>query len=72
MQHQFSKFKNCTLEEAAILDIIRECPDITQKELAARIGKSERTVKTRTVAMQEKGLIERTGGKRNGKWLIIK
>lgn len=72
MQHQFSKCKNCTLEEAAILDIVKEQPDITQKDLAVRIGKSERTVKTRTVVMQEKGLIERTGGKRNGKWLIIK
>ncbi|MBQ6467577.1 MAG: Fic family protein [Clostridia bacterium] len=67
-----SKCKNCTLEEAAIMDIIKEYPDITQKELAAKIGKSERTIKTRTVAMQEKGLIERAGGKRNGKWLIIK
>lgn len=65
------KCKNCTLEEAAILDIIKEQPDITQKDLAVRIGKSERTVKTRTVAMQEKGLIKREGGKRNGKWVIV-
>lgn len=35
------------------------------------IGKSERTVKRRTVEMQEKGLICRENGKRNGKWNIL-
>ncbi len=43
----------------------------TQKELAAAIGKSERTVRRLIVSMQEKGLIEREGSRRNGKWIII-
>lgn len=43
-------------------------PSITQKELAGIIDKSERTIKTRTVEMQEKGLICRENGKRNGRW----
>ena len=46
-------------------------PGITQKELAGIIGKSERTVKTRTVEMQEKCLIARENGKRNGKWKVL-
>ena len=46
-------------------------PTITQKELAAIIGKSERTIKTRTVEMQDKGLICRENGKRNGKWKVL-
>ena len=66
-----SKCKNCTLDEAAILNIIKGNPLITQKELAAAIGKSERTVKTRTVEMQQKGLIRRENGKRNGRWVIL-
>ena len=66
-----SKCKNCTLDEAAILNIIKGNPSITQKELAAAIGKSERTVKTRTVEMQQKGLIRRENGKRNGRWVIL-
>ena len=66
-----SKCQNGTLEEIAMLNAIKANPSATQKELAAAIGKSERTVKRLTVAMQEKGLIERTGGKRNGKWVII-
>ena len=66
-----SKCKNCTLDEAAILNIIKGNPSITQKDLAAAIGKSERTVKTRTVEMQQKGLIRRENGKRNGRWVIL-
>ena len=66
-----SKCKNCTLEELAIINELIKNPNITQKELASVIGKSERTVKTRTVEMQEKGLICRENGKRNGKWKVL-
>jgi hypothetical protein len=34
------------------------------------LGKSERTVKRITVALEEKGLIERIGGKRFGYWKV--
>lgn len=66
-----SKCKNCTLEELVIINELIKNPSITQKELAGIIGKSERTVKTRTVEMQEKGLICRENGKRNGKWKVL-
>lgn len=66
-----SKCKNCTLEEQTIINELRKNPSITQKELAEIIGKSERTIKTRTVEMQEKGLIIRENGKRNGKWIVL-
>ena len=66
-----SKCKNCTLEELAIINELIKNPNITQKKLASVIGKSERTVKTRTVEMQEKGLICRENGKRNGKWTVL-
>ena len=49
-----SMCNNCTLEELAILKELLKNPSITQKELAEIIGKSERTVKTRTVEMQKK------------------
>lgn len=65
------KCKNCTLEEMAIIRELTNNPGITQKELAAKIGKSERTIKTRTVEMQKKGLICRENGKRNGKWNVL-
>ena len=61
---------DCTLEEIAVLSYLRERPKATQKEIAAHIGKSERTVKTITVHLVEKGIIERRNGKRVGFWEI--
>jgi predicted HTH transcriptional regulator len=59
------------LEELAVLRVIAENPTITQKDLAAKIGRSERTSKTRTVALQEKGYLRRTNGKRSGHWEVL-
>lgn len=54
-----------------MLRVIAANPSITQKELATAIGKSERTIKTRTVALQEKGYLRRTNGKRSGHWEVL-
>lgn len=64
------KSKNCTLEEQVIINIIRENPMINQDEIAKEINKSIRTVKSYMIVMQEKGLIERINGKKNGEWII--
>lgn len=69
--NDFPKCKNCTLEELSIIKILKENPNITQKELAKLLGKSERTIKSRTVEMQNKGFIIRENGKRNGKWKVL-
>ena len=61
---------NCTLEELALLNFIKEKPNATQKEIAVHIGKSERTVKTMTVKLSVQGILERKNGKRNGYWEI--
>ena len=72
---EVSKGKNCTLncplDELAILKLIIENPNITQKEIANRIGKSERTVKNKVATLKEKGCIRRLNGKRNGKWEVL-
>ncbi|MYM12439.1 winged helix-turn-helix transcriptional regulator [Muribaculum intestinale] len=62
---------NYTLEELAVLRCIETNPKITQKEMAATIRKSERTVKTITSNLVEKGIIIRRNGRRNGWWEII-
>lgn len=59
------------MDELAILNAIAENPKIAQKALAEKISKSERTIKTKTVEMQRKGLIQRANGKRNGHWEIL-
>ncbi|MDO4511101.1 MAG: Fic family protein [Bacteroidales bacterium] len=65
------KCNNCTLEEVSILRVVQANPSATQREIAAQIGKSERTVKTITIQLQQKGILERKNGKRNGYWVIL-
>ena len=60
-----------SLEELAVINILKQDPSATQKRIAEMSGKSERTIKRRTVEMQEKGLIARENGKRNGKWKVL-
>lgn len=60
-----------TLEELAIINVLMANPSTTQKQIAEMTGKSERTIKRRTVEMQDKGLISRENGKRNGKWKVL-
>ena len=63
---------NCTLDELAILNLIIDNPNITQKEIANRIGKSERTVKNKVALLKEKGYIQRVNGRRLGMWKVQK
>lgn len=60
-----------TLEEMAILKVLQTEPSATQKRIAELTGKSERMIKRRTVEMQEKGMIRRENGKRNGRWEVL-
>ena len=59
---------NCTLEELSVWKYLKDNPRATQKEVAASIGKSERTIKTITVNLTNKGLLVRKNGRRNGYW----
>lgn len=62
--------KELPLEEKAILEVIIANPEITQKEIASKIGKSERTVRNKITNLKEKGILERVNGKKNGKWEV--
>ena len=62
--------KELPIEEKAVLEVIIANPEITQKEIANKIGKSERTVRNKISSLKEKGILERVNGKRNGKWEV--
>lgn len=64
------KGNNYTLEEQAIINILKINPATTQEEISRQINKSVRTVKTYMAEMQEKGIIERKNGKKNGEWIV--
>ena len=60
---------NCTLTEKEILEYLHEYPTATQTVISAAIGKSLRTIKAGMAALQEKGLLEREGARKNGRWI---
>ena len=61
-----------SLEEQAILNVIRMNPSIKQEDIATQINKSLRTVKNYMSEMQKNGIIKRKNGKRDGEWIITK
>ena len=61
---------DCTLDETLVLNLLKKNPQMTQKQLAQKINKSERTVKSITAKLEEKGFIKREGGKRFGYWSV--
>ena len=67
-----SNVSSLSLEEQAILNIIKNNPSIKQEDIALQINKSVRTIKNYMSEMQKKGIIERKNGKRNGEWIILK
>jgi fido (protein-threonine AMPylation protein)/DNA-binding CsgD family transcriptional regulator len=67
-----SNVSSLSLEEQAILNIIKNNPTIKQEDIALQINKSIRTIKNYMSEMQKKGIIERKNGKRDGEWLVLK
>lgn len=61
----------CTLEELAVLDLIKTNPSVKQTELAEQTGKSVRSIKRIIDSLKEKQYIRRVDGKRYGKWEVL-
>jgi ATP-dependent DNA helicase RecG len=61
---------DCTINCALIMDYLRTNPKATQKEVAEAIGKSRRTVQDAIKELREKGLLDRDGAKKNGRWIV--
>ena len=60
----------CTLEEMAIVKILKENGKAKQEDIARQIGKSLRTVKRIMAGLAEKNVIVRENGRRNGVWIV--
>ncbi len=63
---------DCTLDEIAVLNLLKTDGKLTQKQISESIKKSERTVKTITSALEKKGFITRVNGKRFGYWKVLR
>jgi ATP-dependent DNA helicase RecG len=61
---------NQSSTESAVLDYLRDNPWATQTDAAAAIGKSRRAVQDAVAALKAKGMLEREGAKKNGRWVV--
>lgn len=61
----------CTLEELAVLDLIKKNPSVKQTELSEQTGESVRSIKRIIDSLKEKQYIRRVDGKRYGKWEVL-
>ncbi|MDR1589331.1 MAG: HTH domain-containing protein [Oscillospiraceae bacterium] len=62
---------NCTLTEKTILEsYMADNPAVTQKELAAAINRSVRSIKTDMDSLQRQGVLMREGARKNGRWIV--
>ncbi len=55
---------------AAIVNLIQQEPFLSQKQMAEKLSLNQNTLKYYMKKMREKGIIERTGSSRKGKWIV--
>ena len=54
------------------LKLLKESPNIKQKDIAIKLKVSEITIKRNIKELKERGYIERIGAKKTGYWKILK
>ncbi|MBO4320438.1 MAG: putative DNA binding domain-containing protein [Treponema sp.] len=56
--------------QQAIVDLMKESPEITAVQIAGKLGVSSRTVENAIKVLREKGMIERHGATKDGEWIV--
>ena len=64
--------KDVTKEQVDILDVMRGNPNVTTAEMSQRIGLTQRHILRLIKELTDKEVIRRDGGRRYGKWMILK
>jgi ATP-dependent DNA helicase RecG len=57
--------------ESALCAILMKEPQLTQKQLGARLGLTERGTRYLTDKLQREGVLQRQGGKKTGAWRVL-
>ena len=55
-----------------ILNLIKESPTITGKQMSKALSVSQRTIERDLSALQKKGVLKREGKDNDGVWVIVK
>ena len=65
-------WRKCGENVEKVIQIIKEKPDVTIKEIATRLGKSNRWAEEQIRKMKEQKIIRRVGPDKGGYWELIK
>ena len=71
LENHSNKISDITQNQQKILNIIRENPFISQKELAQKLSIARETVNRNMKQLQEQNIIRRIGADKNGHWEIV-
>ena len=61
-----------TERQQKILNLIKESPTITGKQMSEILSVSQRTIERDLSALQKKGVLKRKGKDNGGKWTVLK
>ena len=61
-----------TERQQKILNLIKESPTITGKQMSVTLSVSQRTIERNLSALQKLGVLKREGKDNNGKWVVVK
>lgn len=64
--------KDLSITEKAVIKLIATNSSITQKEMAKQLKLTEIGIRYNTGKLKSKGILRRTGGKKAGRWEIVK
>lgn len=59
-------------DEKKIITIIASHPEYSREQIGKSINKSERMVARHIASLRKKGLIDKVGGNKTGKWVILR
>ena len=63
--------KELSERQALIIGLIKDNDLITIQQMTQKTNVSEKTIKRELATLQEKGILTREGGRKEGKWVII-
>ena len=62
--------KELSENQLTILEIIKEMPTITQRQLSKKVGINEKNIRNNMTILKDKGILTREGGRKTGYWKI--
>ena len=64
--------KELTERQQVILNLIKEDPSLSANEMSQKTGMTSRTIQRDLAVLHEKGILYREGGRKDGRWVVLK